>query len=185
MKLIVGLGNPGREYLETRHNLGFWVLDSLVETFKLENLTHKFGAVYCQNTFQNQEIFFAKPVTYMNNSGKAVSTLLKGLSIEVGDLIVIHDDLDLALGRIKIKRSGGTGGHNGLKSIVAHLRTDEFLRIRIGIGRPEDKSDVVDFVLSPFQKEEQELANKSVTKAIEAIVLILEGNLIKALSTVY
>ena len=182
MKLIVGLGNPTKKYLNTRHNLGFMVIDKLLETLKIISSKRAFKSIYYQTTFHNQQIFLAKPLTYMNNSGKAVSSLLKGLAIKPDQLIVIHDDLDLPLGKIRIKKKGGTGGHNGLISIVNYLQVTNFLRIRIGIGRPKEKEQIVEYVLEPFLAHEKKLVNEVIETAVNMVLLILENNINKAMN---
>jgi PTH1 family peptidyl-tRNA hydrolase len=173
VKLIVGLGNPGLHYSATRHNVGFRVIDALGATYHIclhERLpTAEFG----EGTIAVYQVVLAKPLTYMNASGRAVAGLCAHFSILPNDLIVVHDDLDLQLGRIKVKIKGGDAGHYGVRSIIEHLRTDEFIRIRVGIGRPASKDEVVTFVLSPFTPAEFPLVDEAIRHAVENIATLL------------
>lgn len=157
MKLIVGLGNPGKEYENTRHNVGFLFIDKL------------------STEVDSQKNILLKPQTFMNNSGMAVRTKIDFYKLSPADLIVIHDDKDLLLGEYKIQKDRGAAGHNGVQSIIDHLGTRDFMRVRIGIAH-EDKQtmgDTADFVLNKFTKEEKEVLNKTVDKAIEEVKKIL------------
>lgn len=157
MKLIVGLGNPGKVYADSRHNIGFLVVRSLAQRFKVtlkrgifsSSLTAKFKA-------SGEDIVLAMPLTYMNLSGVAVKALVKKYKISPENLLVVCDDLDLDFGRIKIRGEGSCGGHNGLESVINSLGSDKFSRLRIGIGRPSPKIDAVDYVLGNFTKKEKE-----------------------------
>jgi len=167
MKLIVGLGNPGKKYELNRHNVGFMAVDYLIDTFKASKVSSKFkGELY-----KAGEYLFLKPTTYMNLSGEAVRAVKDFYKIDNEDIIVIHDDIDLKLGALKFKKGGGSGGHNGLKSIDSHIGND-YWRVRIGVGRPERKEEVVNFVLSDFSSEEIECIKplfETVAKAVEDI----------------
>jgi peptidyl-tRNA hydrolase, PTH1 family len=169
VKLIVGLGNPGRRYETTRHNVGFRVVDTLGTAHRITLRGHLPTAEYGEGMIAAQQVVLAKPMTYMNASGKAVAGLCARFSIFPSDLIVIHDDLDLPLGRVKLKQKGGDAGHYGVRSIIEHLGTGEFVRIRVGIGRPASKAEVVEFVLSPFTPAEVPLADEAIHHAVEAI----------------
>lgn len=166
MKLIVGLGNPGRVYADTRHNIGFFVLSALAKAHKItlkSNIdSHSLSAKF---KFKGQEVMFAEPLTFMNLSGLSVKQLLKKYKINLEDLLVICDDLDLELGRLKIKDSGSSGGHRGLGSIADSLASKNFSRMRIGIGRPAGKTDAAEYVLSPFTKKEKEAVSLIVETA--------------------
>lgn len=153
MKLIVGLGNPGLSYKNTRHNIGFMFLDAATETFNLDFKLKNdfFGKIY-QCKYNNQDVIFLKPMTYMNDSGKAVNAILKYYKIDVNDILVIHDDLDLPVGKIRIRANGTSGGQKGMNSIINYLGTSEIKRIRIGIDKEDD---VVNHVLGKFLKEEK------------------------------
>lgn len=165
----MGLGNPGLRYEATRHNVGFQVLDTLGATHHIVLRGRLPTAVYGAGTITTQPVVLAKPLTYMNASGNAVAGLCAHFSILPSDLIVVHDDLDLPLGRVKLKMKGGDAGHYGVRSIIEHLGTGDFLRIRVGIGRPASKDEVVAFVLNPFTPEELQLVHAAVGHAVEKI----------------
>ena len=149
MKLIVGLGNIGKEYQLNRHNVGFLAVDYLIDTLNASKVSSKFKG----ELFKTSEYLFLKPQTFMNLSGESVLLVKKFYKIDIQDIIVIHDDIDLNLGSLKFKQGGGNGGHNGLKSIDSLIGND-YHRIRIGVGRPKDKKEVIDFVLGDFEEEE-------------------------------
>ncbi len=153
MKLIVGLGNVGKEYENTRHNMGFMLVDRYLEHKNIPlKFKEKFNAMYVETTINNEKVIFIKPTTYMNNSGIAVRAFLDFYKLSSEDILVISDDLDLDLGKFRLRRNGSSGGHNGLKSIISHLGTDGFKRLRVGISN--DKDDVINYVLSKFSKRE-------------------------------
>ncbi len=174
IRLIVGLGNPGKKYESTRHNIGFMVLDALLRYLKLRDYSEEcLSHLYKFNTL-DKEVLIAKPYTYMNNSGLAVLNLIETYNIAPEEMIVIHDDLDIPLGRVKLKFNGSSGGHHGIESIVKEIKTDKFYRLRVGIGRPKDKSKVVEYVLSPFLKEEEEVLYKILYKSKECLLRCIE-----------
>jgi PTH1 family peptidyl-tRNA hydrolase len=176
MKIIVGLGNPGRKYERTRHNAGFMVADALARNLGADIAQEKHHALIGRVRIGSEDALVAKPQTYMNDSGRAVNSILRNTFAQVSDLIVIHDELDLPLGTVRVKIGGGHGGHNGLRSIVEHLGSAEFIRIRIGIGRPVPEMDPADYVLSPFLREEQQAASDSIARAADAVsVIVSEG----------
>ena len=152
MKLIVGLGNPTKEYENTRHNIGFMAIDALSEDYHIpvESLRHK--ALIGKGAIEGQRVILAKPVTYMNLSGEAVRAISDYYKIPPEDIIIIFDDTTLDVGRMRIRKKGSAGGHNGIKSIIAHLGTMEFPRIKIGIGAKREGQDLADYVLSRFPK---------------------------------
>ena len=153
MKLVVGLGNKGREYENTRHNMGFMLVDRYLQYKNItDKFKEKFNAIYIETTINNEKVIFIKPMTYMNNSGIAVRAFVDFYKLNSEDVLVISDDLDLDLGKFRLRRNGSSGGHNGLKSIISHLGTDNFKRLRIGISN--DKDDVINYVLSKFSKKE-------------------------------
>jgi len=155
VKLIVGLGNPGLEYLNNRHNIGFMALDNLSEHYQSENWRTKLGGMFTSTSFGSEKIILLKPQTFMNLSGVCVANFKKFFKIKVSDIFVIYDDIDLGFGERKIKKGGGDAGHKGVRSISQHLQTKEFNRIRLGIGRPREKEEVSHFVLSNFSKTER------------------------------
>ena len=167
MKLIVGLGNPGKEYEKNRHNIGFLVIDYLVNKFNASKISSKFkGELYKAGNY-----LFLKPLTFMNLSGESVRAVKDFYKIDNDDIIVIHDDIDLSVGALKFKKGGSSGGHNGLKSIDKHIGND-YWRVRVGVGRPERKEQVVSYVLSDFKDDELECIEKNfenIKKAIEDI----------------
>ncbi len=175
MHVIAGLGNPGREYRDTRHNAGFMAVDKIARVARIKVIGFKYRARTGSGRFKGGPLFLLKPRTYMNLSGESVRACLAGLKAGPEDLIVIHDDLDLPPGRIRIKRGGGPGGHKGIASIIETIGTDEFVHIKIGIGRP-DHLDPADYVLLPLEPEELELLRDSAQRAAEAaLAVIAEG----------
>ena len=154
-KLIVGLGNPGDKYVETKHNVGFMLVDKLCKDLNLKFTADKIFQSEIASTFLNGEkVYFIKPTTFMNESGKAVHALLTYYGLEVEDLLVIYDDLDMEVGKIRLRAKGSAGGHNGIKSIIAETGTQEFDRIKIGIGRPQKGMTVVNHVLGKFSEDD-------------------------------
>jgi peptidyl-tRNA hydrolase, PTH1 family len=181
--LIAGLGNPGKEYENTKHNLGFRVIDDLCSQFNIGISPDKKLNVYSgRGKIENHFVLLVKPQSFMNNSGTAVSSLARYFKISAEKLIVICDDIDLPLGSIRIREKGSSGGHKGLESIIRELGYSNFCRIRIGIDRPSRKEDVVDYVLSGFNKSETELVKKSISKACSAIPTIICEGIKKAMS---
>lgn len=155
VKLIVGLGNPGAKYHETKHNVGFMLVDQVAKTLNLSfSLDKIFKAEVASGFFNGEKIYLVKPVTFMNESGIAVKALSSYFNIAIEDMIIIYDDLDMAVGKIRFRQKGSAGGHNGIKSIIKHLGTQEFDRIKIGIGRPKSGQSVVSHVLSTFDQED-------------------------------
>ena len=155
MKLIVGLGNPDKEYDKTRHNVGFMVIDSYLGSV---NWSNKFNALYCEKVINGEKIIFVKPLTYMNNSGNAVGEFVRYFNIDNKDILVIQDDLDLNVGDYKLKCHSSSGGHNGIKSIISSLGNQDFSRLKVGIGSVK-KDQVIDYVLGKFSKIELQTLN--------------------------
>lgn len=169
--MIVGLGNPGDKYLDTRHNVGFMLLDNIVKKLDIKFTEDKIFKSEIASTFLNGEkIYFVKPTTFMNKSGEAVHALLTYYSIDPSNLLIVYDDLDMAVGKIRFRQKGSAGGHNGIKSIIKHLGSQEFDRVKIGIGRPEGNIPVHHHVLTRFEDDdyiEIGLALEKVEKAIQ------------------
>jgi PTH1 family peptidyl-tRNA hydrolase len=186
VKLIVGLGNPGREYSGTRHNIGFAVLGALARKHGINFDKRCCHSRAGEGRIGGQEVALAKPQTYMNLSGDAVAALMRRYRIKPEDILVVHDDLDLSLGRIRLRAGGSAGGHNGLKSIIASVGSTEFTRLKIGIGRPETadapRGDVVDHVLSDFGAAERKVADEAVARAVAAVETVLELGLETAMN---
>ncbi len=178
IKLIVGLGNPGREYESTRHNAGFWWVDEFAHahkfTFKAES---KFHGLTARGQVHGHEVLLLKPQTFMNASGRALAALAQFYKIEPQHMLVVHDELDLPPGSAKLKLGGGHGGHNGLKDIIAHLGTRDFWRLRIGIGHPGERADVMGYVLHPPLREEGELIAQAMQRSHDVANLIVEGKM--------
>jgi len=173
VKLIMGLGNPGSRYDATRHNIGFRVIDALREAHRIVAQQQFLTADCGEGVIGAQQVILAKPQTYMNASGRAARDLCTHFALTPHDLIVVHDDLDLPLSQIQRKMHGGDAGHYGVRSIIEHLNTGEFTRIRVGIGRPASKDEVVAFVLSPFSADELPLVDAVVRRAVEKIESLL------------
>jgi PTH1 family peptidyl-tRNA hydrolase len=187
LKLIVGLGNPGRGYSANRHNIGFLALNQLAKKVGIEFSKKQNLARVGVGRIDGLEVVLAKPQTYMNASGEAVSGLMRRYSLSPDDLIVIQDDIDLPLGKIRIRRDSGPGGHNGIKSIIAALGTQDFTRVRLGIGRPEpavesQNDPVVDYVLSDFLPDERDLVAGALERAGEAVFALLSTGLDAAMN---
>jgi len=177
MYLIVGLGNPGEKYKNTRHNMGFWFVDRLAQQMGINVKKLKFKSLAGDGTAFSQKVVLLKPQTYMNLSGEAVFDAAQYYKIEPQNIIVVYDDAALSLGRIRIRQKGSDGGHNGMKSIIYMLESDEFLRIRIGIGAPKNKNfDLADWVLSDMPKESRDLVDETLSRTLDALKLILEGD---------
>ncbi len=174
--MIVGLGNPGREYETTRHNAGFWWVEELARqqklSFKSEN---KFHGMVVRGHLHGHEVWLLLPQTFMNGSGRAVGALAQFYKIAPEEILVVHDELDLAPGVARLKMGGGHGGHNGLKDTIAHLGTKDFWRLRIGIGHPGDRAEVSNYVLGDPRREERELIEEAMNKAQIVAHLIIEG----------
>ena len=176
MYLIVGLGNPGNRYRATRHNIGFMVLEKLADKLGLDLSQNSFKALWGKGKIGSKNVILAMPQTYMNLSGNAVRQLHAFFKTDLGNLIVIHDDLDLSFGSVRLKTGGGNAGHKGLVSIEENLGSSEFMRIRLGIGKPVDKSRIEGYVLEPFVKEEQSVLPEIIQWAADAATqIVLSG----------
>jgi len=175
MYIIAGLGNPGPEYENTRHNIGFKVVEELARRLGLNELKqkHKLQSFIGEGSYEGHKLILAQPTTFMNNSGLAVSSILSWHKVSPNDLIVIYDDVDLEVGQVRLRPQGGAGGHHGVESIIEHISTTEFNRIRIGIGRQGFSGDVSDYVLSKIPPSERELLDPAIIKAADAALLII------------
>lgn len=180
MKIVVGLGNPGKKYAETRHNLGFMVVEELAKRFRIDREESKYDAIIGHINMDTEKVLLVKPLTYMNLSGKSVQSLVHFYKLELKDLIVIYDDMDLDLGRLRIRESGSHGGHKGMLSIIQTLSSQNFPRIRLGIGRPQD--DTIDWVLGKFSQEEKPLVEEMVLKAADAVECWVKYGIQKAMN---
>ncbi len=165
MKMIVGLGNPGKQYERTRHNSGFMAIDKVAEKLNLNIDKKEFAAL----TANNNQVILVKPQTYMNNSGEAVSQIMKYYHIDINDLLIIYDDLDLKYGQLRLRLKGSSGGHNGIKSIINYIHSENFKRIRIGIEK-NPLIETADYVLGKVEKDKQQLFDDSIEKASQAAI---------------
>ncbi|RYM04924.1 aminoacyl-tRNA hydrolase [Sporolactobacillus sp. THM7-7] len=167
--MIVGLGNPGSEYEHTRHNIGFKAIDLLAGRLDIVLSEHKFNALFGKEKINGETVMLVKPLTYMNASGEAVGPLMRFYKASADELLVIHDDLDLPVGKIRLRQKGSAGGHNGLKSLMQHLRTQAIKRVKIGIGHPKGShQDVIHYVLGRFSEEDKQLMDQAAERASEA-----------------
>ena len=176
LQLFVGLGNPDKKLLVTRHNVGFWFLDSLSKKLNRDFVySKKFDSDIFINEYNNQEFTMMKPMSYINNSGIPIKKFIKNKNIEPDNILVIYDDIDLAVGKIRLKNGGGSGGHKGLNSIVEQLGSKNFWRLRIGIGKPEDKNKTVEYVLGKPSKRDKEIIMDSINFSIDEINNFFNG----------
>lgn len=180
--LIVGLGNPGRDYAQTRHNVGFWVIDELAKRYQITNFKSERKALVADGLIKDKGVILAKPQTYMNLSGESVRSLVDFYKIEPEQVIIIHDDLDLPLGVVRLRKTGSHGGQNGVRNIIQHLGTQEFARARFGIGRPAGKMAATDYVLQGFKGDDGLLAQNVTEKVADAVELWLTDGIELAMS---
>lgn len=182
MFLIVGLGNPGQKYTNTRHNTGFMAIHKMAEDFNINYTTTKFKAIIGKGHIAKRRVILAQPLTYMNNSGEAVSLIVNYFKIKRGNIIIIYDDLDLSLGKLRIKENGSAGGHKGLGSIIDYLGTQQIPRIRIGIDSPPEGYSVIDYVLGHFNKDEMKVMDNIIGKMHLIIEEIINNGYQKAMN---
>lgn len=182
MYFIVGLGNPGRQYENTRHNVGFLTIDYLANKHSIDVKKSKFKALYGQGEISGQKVMLIKPQTYMNNSGEAVRDFRNFYKFEEDKLIVIVDDIDIDFGKIRIKQKGSAGTHNGMKSIIYQLQYDTFPRIKVAVGKKPDYMDLANFVLSGFSEKEVEIIREEIKLASQSIETLLESGIDKAMN---
>ena len=175
MKLIVGLGNPGREYVNTRHNAGFYVVEKLAYELGEDISERKYKGVFARVRIGSEKAIILEPLTYMNNSGESVRAFMDYFKIDASDVIVIYDDINLEPGNLRIRLKGSAGGHNGIKSLIAHMGTSDFPRIKVGVGEQPPRIDLADHVLGHFNDEDKKLLDEAASDAIEAIKLMVAG----------
>ncbi|WP_163655599.1 aminoacyl-tRNA hydrolase [Listeria sp. PSOL-1] len=168
MKIIVGLGNPGKKYERTRHNVGFMVVDELSYLHQTPWKKSKLGGMISEVNLNGEKLLLIKPLTFMNASGECVRAVMDYYQADIQDLVIIYDDLDISVGKIRLRQKGSAGGHNGIKSIIHHLKTQDFNRIRVGIDRPEH-GDIINYVLGDFKKAEQSLIIETIKRSASAI----------------
>ncbi len=174
MKLVIGLGNPGLAYADTKHNVGFKVINKVAKLTNIELKGRKYKSRMGEGKILDNEVILAKPMTYMNLSGEAVELLVRNFQVNLTDLLVVYDDVDLELGKIRIRKKGSAGGHNGVNSIIEKLDSQEFPRIRIGIGSPPPDFKFRDYVLSKFTEEENEIIESTIEKAAQTVICTIK-----------
>ena len=182
MYLIVGLGNPEEEYSKTRHNMGFNAINKIAEQYGIKVTKNKFQGLYESALIEDEKVILLKPQTYMNLSGEAIIKYKDFYKIPSENIIVIYDDIDVDVGKIKIRKKGGPGTHNGMKSVVKELQTEDFPRIRVGIGKPMFKEMMIGYVLQKLQGEEHDILNESTKKAADAVCDIITYGIDKAMN---
>lgn len=182
MYLIIGLGNPEEEYSRTRHNMGFNAINKIAEQYGVKVNKSKFQGLYESEIIEGKKAILIKPQTYMNLSGECIKQFVDFYKIKKEEILVIYDDMDIEPGKIKIRKKGGAGGHNGMKSIIKMLGTEEFARIRVGIGRPEHNGDEINYVIGAIPEEEIPKLEEGVEKAKEAIIEILKNGIDSAMN---
>lgn len=182
MKLVVGLGNPGKKYEQTRHNTGFEVIDELARRYAMGGSRRLFHGEACDATISGERLLLLRPMTFMNRSGQSVAEAVRFYKLELGNLLVVCDCMNLPLGRVRLRRGGSPGGHNGLADIVRALGSDDFPRLRVGIGRPGSGYDPADYVLERFRREEQVVIAQAIVVAADAVVCWVEQGIEAAMN---
>ena len=177
MYLIVGLGNPEKDYSNTRHNMGFNTINKLAKQYEIEVTKSKFKGLYGSGMIEGEKVILLKPQTFMNLSGESIKEILQFYKLETEQLIVIYDDMDIEPGKIKIRKTGGPGTHNGMKSVVHELNTQNFKRIRVGIGMPEEKENLIEYVIGAIPEEEKEKLDKGTDLAKEAVIEMIKNGI--------
>lgn len=183
MKLIIGLGNPGKKYELTKHNIGFLLIDQIADKYNADNFKERYNSLAAEVNINGEKVILIKPQTYMNLSGKGVAPFLNFYKLTAADIIVIYDDLDLAVGKIRLRPKGGAGGHNGIKSLIQALGTEEFQRLKVGIGRPPQGWQTADYVLSKFTDEEWPLITEAIKEGVAAVEKTLEQGIEVAMNS--
>ncbi len=182
MYIIVGLGNPEEEYKNTRHNMGFDTINKIAEQYHIEINKSKFKGIYGTGTIENEKVLLLKPQTYMNLSGESIREVLNFYKLDESALIIIYDDIDIKPGTIKIRKTGGPGTHNGMKSVIQNLNKKEFARVRVGIGMPEHKNDLINYVIGKMPEEDRKILDEATTKAKDAVIEIIKSGVDNAMN---
>lgn len=182
MYLIVGLGNPEEEYSNTRHNMGFNTINKLAKQYNIEINKSKFKSLYGNGIIEKEKVILLKPQTYMNLSGTAIKEVMDFYKINKEELIIIYDDIDIEPGIIKIRKKGGPGTHNGMKSVVNEIKTQDFTRVRVGIGMPSNESDLINYVIGKISKDDIEKLEDGTTKAKDALIEIIKNGVDTAMN---
>ena len=182
MYMIAGLGNPGKEYNNTRHNIGFALIDALAEEYDINVMDVKLKALTGKGMIGGQKVLLVKPLTFMNLSGESIRPLADYYKVDPEDILIVYDDISLAPGQLRIRAKGSAGGHNGIKSIIAHLGTQEFPRVKVGVGEKPSRMDLADYVLGHFSKEEQATMADAVKEAADAVCEIVNVGIEQAMN---
>lgn len=182
MYLIVGLGNPEPEYSKTRHNMGFDVINKLADKYQIDVKSKKWKGIYGKGIIENEKVILLKPQTFMNLSGESIREVMNFYNLENQDIIIIYDDMDIEKGEIKVRKTGGPGSHNGMKSVIENLSNSRFKRVRVGIGKPQEKTDMINYVIGKVPKEELEVLDKGTEKAKEAVIEIIKNGIDSAMN---
>lgn len=183
MKLVVGLGNPLQQYAKTRHNAGFWVVDEVARRLGVSCTKAKWSARVAETRVGSERVILCKPQTFMNNSGESIRAVFDFFrELEPADMMAVHDDMDLPVGELRLRLQGSAGGHNGVRSLIAHVGSEQFARVRLGIGRPPNKDAVISYVLSPFTGPERETMDGAVSRAADAVLYALENSFTLAMN---
>ena len=183
MYIIVGLGNPEEDYAKTRHNMGFNTINKLAEQYNIEVKQKKFKALYGTGMIENKKVILLKPQTFMNNR-ESIKEIIDFYKAKPEELIVIYDDIDLDAGIVKIRKKGGAGTHNGMKSVVHCIQSEDFIRVRVGIGKPEHKGDLINYVIGAIPEEEVKILDEATTKAKEGVIEILKNGVDNAMNKI-
>lgn len=182
MHLIVGLGNPENDYSKTRHNMGFNVINKLAIQYNIDVNKSKFKGLYGSGLIEGEKVILLKPQTFMNLSGESIIEIMNFYKITSEDLIVIYDDIDIDIGNVRIRKSGSAGTHNGMKSVISCINSEKFIRVRVGIGKPKNKMDMISYVLGHIPEEEQKELDKGIETAKDAVIEILKNNVDSAMN---
>ena len=182
MYVIAGLGNPGREYEGTRHNVGFMTLDALADKYNIDVREKAFKGLIGKGVIEGNKVILVKPQTYMNSSGESIRAAADYYKVDPEDILIVYDDISLAPGQLRIRAKGSAGGHNGIKSIIAHLGTQEFPRVKVGVGEKPSRMDLADYVLGHFSKEEQATMADAVKEAADAVCEIVNVGIAQAMN---
>jgi PTH1 family peptidyl-tRNA hydrolase len=186
IKLLVGLGNPGPEYEDTRHNAGFWLLDAYARELRLSwTMDNSCWGLVARTQYQGHKVWLLKPQTFMNVSGKSVGALARFFKIQPEEILVAHDELDIEPGQVKVKKGGGHAGHNGLRDIHAQLGSSDYWRLRLGVGHPGDKSEVLNWVLKKPSPDHRKALEEAMARCVKALPLLLSGEMEKATALIH
>ena len=182
MYIIVGLGNPEPEYSNTRHNMGFDTINKIAKKYNIEFSKTKFKGIYGTGTIEGEKVILLKPQTFMNLSGKSIKEIIDFYKLNTNNLIIIYDDIDIEPGIIKLRKTGGPGTHNGMKSVIKEIGTEKFPRVRVGIGKPEHKGDLINYVIGKIPEEDRVILDKSTDLARDAVIEIIKNGMDKAMN---